>query len=560
MPASIRPFLAVAAQIVWSATVLLAQPSGWQPSRQATVAGDRITESLLRAHIRFLSHDLLEGRGPGSRGDQLAQLYIATQLESLGLKPAARDGSWIQKVPLVGVTTTPPARVDFRSASGAVTLQHHTEMMLTSGQQAPQVSVKDAELVFVGYGIQAPEYQWDDFKGVDVKGKILLMMNNDPEDDPQLFAGKRRLYYGRWDYKYEMAAKMGAAGALIIHTTASAGYPFQVVQTSWSGEEFELAASEGPRTNIRGWLTEEAAKKVCQLAGKDLDSLRAAAQSRDFSPVQLGVMTSIDLTCQVRQQETANVFGVLPGSDPELSKEHVIFMAHHDHLGMAAQRDARGDNIYNGAIDNASGTASLLAIAQAVASLPVRPKRSMLFAVVGAEEQGLLGSKYMAADPPVPAGYMAAVINIDGINFLGKTHDLNLIGNGKSSLDGWVEAVAKVQGRTVVPDYFPDRGYYYRSDQFSLAKIGVPGVYLHSGINVVGQPDGWGKQTLEAWVEKNYHQPSDEYREDWKMEGAIDDARLLMHVGLGLADDPALPAWNPGDEFEAARRKALNQR
>jgi Zn-dependent M28 family amino/carboxypeptidase len=269
---------------------------------------------------------------------------------------------------------------------------------------------------------------------------------------------------------------------------------------------------------------------------------------------------SANLNVSVREQATGNVFGYLPGSDPELNREHVVFMAHHDHLGMAAERDATGDNIYNGAIDNASGTASLLSMARAITAMPAAPKRSILFAFVGAEEQGLLGSKHMALDPPIPAGYMAAVINIDGINFLDKTKDINVIGNGKSNLDGVVEKVAGWQKRAVVPDYFPDRGYYYRSDQFSLAQVGVPGVYLHSGVNVVGKPDGWGKEQLEIWTEKTYHQVSDEFDPNWDLAGAVEDAQLLLQVGLEVADAPEMPAWNVGDEFEAARKKAIADR
>ena len=532
----------------------------WRPSKDNAAAAEKISEELLRANIRFLADDLLEGRGPGSRGDELAQLYIATQFQSRGFRPAMPDGKWTQAVPLVGVTTSPPDSVELRRGDESLVLKHHTDSMFVAGRAAETVSLDDAELVFVGYGIQAPEYQWDDFKGVDVKGKVLVIMNNDPETDPELFAGRRRLYYGRWDYKYEMAAKQGAAGAIIIHTTASAGYPYQVIQTSWSGEQFELKESEGARMDVRGWVTDEAAQRLFKLAGKSLDDLRAAAQSRDFQPVSLGVRLTLELQSKVREQTTANVFGVLPGSDPELSRETVIFMAHHDHLGIAAQRDAQGDNIYNGAIDNASGTAALLAIARALAALPEPPRRSIMLAAVGAEEQGLLGSKYMAEHPPIAPGYMSAVINIDGVNFLGRTHDLNLIGNGKSNLDPLVERVAKWQGRVVTPDYFPDRGYYYRSDQFSLAKVGVPGVYLHAGINVVGKPDGWGKEQLEAWVEKTYHQPSDEYSEDWDLTGAIDDIRLLWHVGLMVADGQSAPAWNKGDEFEAARLEAIRSR
>lgn len=532
----------------------------WKPVPEVEQALQQITDGALRGNIRFLADDLLEGRGPGSRGDELAQRYIATQFEMLGMKPAAADGSWYQRVPLVGVTTKAPDEVEFQCAGQSLRLKRHDDIVSTSGKAQAQVSLKNVELVFVGYGIQAPEYQWDDFKDVPVAGKVLVFMNNDPESDPTLFAGKRRLYYGRWDYKYEMAAKLGAAGALIIHTTPSAGYPFQVVQTSWSGEEFELKDRKGPRIDLRGWLTEDAAYRLFKLASQDLDGLRTAAQTREFKPVPLGIKLSLDMTCDVREQTTGNVFGLLPGSDPVLSKETVVFMAHHDHLGLAAARDARGDNIYNGAIDNASGTAAMLAIARAVVALPKKPKRSILFAAVGAEEQGLLGSKYMADNCPIAPGYLAAVINIDGINFLGKTHDVNLIGNGKSNLDHWVEAVAKYQGRVVTPDHFPDRGYYYRSDQFSLAKVGVPGVYLHSGINLVGKPDGWGKQRLEEWVDKTYHQPSDEYDPKWDLAGAIEDTRLLAHIGLILADDPHMPQWNSGDEFEAARKQAIAAR
>ncbi len=520
----------------------------------------QINDSALRAGIRFLADDLLEGRGPGSRGDALAQRYIATQWEALGLKPASEERTWYQAVPLVGVTTRVPPEIVFRRGGKSITLKYIEDMIATSGKAQAKTSVRDAELVFVGYGIQAPEYQWNDFKNTDLKGKILLVMNNDPEDDPNLFAGKRRLYYGRWDYKYEMAAKLGAAGAIIIHTTPSAGYPFQAVQTSWTGEEFELKNTSGPRLDMRGWVSETSAYKLAQLAGQDLDRLRQVAQTREVQPVPLGITLSLELSCQIREQNTGNVLGLLPGSDPEMSRETVVFMAHHDHLGFAAQRDQRGDNICNGAIDNASGTAALLAIARAMAALSDRPKRSILFAAVGAEEQGLLGSKYLAEHSPIHPGDLAAVINIDGVNILGRTHDVNVIGNGKSSLDRWVESVAKWQGRVVTPDYFPDRGYYYRSDQFSLAKVGVPGVYLHSGVNVVGKPDGWGKQQLEEWVEKYYHQPSDEYRDDWDLSGAIDDIRLLAHVGLAIANDPNLPTWNPGDEFEAARNSALKNR
>jgi Zn-dependent M28 family amino/carboxypeptidase len=476
------------------------------------------------------------------------------------LQPAAPGGGWYQPVPLVGYRTSPPPRITLRNADRSVELLRMQDFVFSSGRAATKVAIENAELVFVGYGMIAPEYQWDDFKGEDLRGKVVVIMNNDPSDDPELFAGKRRLYYGRWDYKYTMAAKQGAIGAIIIHTTPSAGYPFQVVQTSWSGEEFQLKDNPDPPMELRGWFTEDAARRVVALSGYDLDQLRASAESREFKPVRLGTTLSVSMDCEVREQTTGNVIGVLPGSDPQLSKEMIIFMAHHDHLGMSAERDVRGDAIYNGAVDNASGVSALLAIAKACARLEHRPKRSLMFACVGAEEQGLLGSAYFAKHPPVPAGFLAAVINIDGINTIGPTRDVNAIGLGKSTLDQIVQRVAAWQGRDVTPDQFPDRGYYYRSDQFSLAKIGVPGVYLHSGIHVIGKPEGWGKSKLEEWTETKYHQTSDEFDEQWDLRGAIQDIYLLFYTGMIAAQDNEFPQWTPGDEFEAARTRALRER
>jgi Zn-dependent M28 family amino/carboxypeptidase len=554
----------VAAAIVSSylALALNCQPSFAQqaaPPEAAHVAAAElaINEPALRGHIRFLASDLLEGRGPGSRGDELAQQYIAAQFESLGLKPILLGNSWFQSVPLVGVTARIPDTVTFRQGQQSLELKRHDDYVFACGNAQSEVAIDDAEVVFVGYGIEAPEYQWDDFKGADLRGKILLMMNNDPAGDPELFAGKRRLYYGRWDYKFESAARQGAAGAILIHATESAGYPYQVVQTSWSGEEFELDEAKGPRVKMRGWMTEDASRRMVKLTGKDLDALRAAAERRDFRPVPLGVTLSVAFSCDVRKGKTANVLGMLPGSDPKLARQAVIFMAHHDHLGVGERRNDEGDNIYNGAKDNASGTGALLTIARACAELPKRPARSILFAAVGAEEQGLLGSLYLAEHPPIEVGNMAAVINIDGINTLGPTRDVQVIGLGKSNLDELVGKVARWQKRAVTPDQFPDRGYYYRSDQFSLAKAGVPGVYLHSGTHVIGKPEGWGKKQIEEWTRTHYHQPSDEYQESWDLRGAVEDVRLLYYVGLQAAEQPALPQWNAGDEFEAARKAAL---
>ena len=516
-----------------------------------------INEASIRGHVRFLADDLLEGRGPGSRGDELTQLYIATQFETLGLQPAAGNEKWLQPFPLVGVRTIAPPNVVFKKGDNTVSLKSVEDFMSTIGRPAEKARLEDAELVFVGYGIEAPEYDWDDYKDVDLTGKVLVMMNNDPASDPELFEGRRRLYYGRWDYKYEIAAEKGAAGAIIIHTTPSAGYPWQVIQTSWSGEEFELLGNESKRLELKGWGTEDGLREVVKMSGLDLDELRKQAESRDFRPIPLGTTLSIELEGVVRKQNTANVLGLLPGSDPELSDEVLIYMAHHDHLGMGAERDLRGDNIYNGAVDNATGVAALLTMAKAYGQMNPPPKRSILFAAVGAEEQGLLGSRFFAENPTLKPGKMAAVINMDGTNIIGRTHDVNVIGYGKSNLDSVVAAVAKSQKRIVTPDHFPDRGYYYRSDQFSLAKIGVPGVYLHSGIEVVGKPAGWGKQQLDEWVEKIYHQPSDEYSEDWNLSGALEDTRLLYEVGRRIANQANMPAWTAGDEFEAARKQAI---
>ncbi|HEX8441271.1 M20/M25/M40 family metallo-hydrolase, partial [Archangium sp.] len=423
----------------------------------------------LRAHIGFLASDLLEGRGPGTRGDALAQQYIATQFQLLGLKPAGPNGSYLQPFELVGMMGHPET-LTFTTASGSTQLQYHEDFVAYSGVQAEVSSLQDSELVFVGYGIQAPEYEWDDFKGMDLRGKTLLILNSDPEDDPKLFAGKARLWYGRWDYKYAQAAKVGAAGAIIIHTTQSAGYPWQVVQTSWSGEQFELPASgERPRLQVKAWATDEASRQVVQLAGKDLDTLREAARKRDFRPVPLGMKVSTRFATQVRRRPTANVLALLPGSDPKLAREVVLYTAHHDHLGAKADAKPGEDAIYNGAVDNASGVAAMLEVAKAFTALPKAPPRSILFAAVAAEEQGLLGSQYLAEHLPVHPGRVAANVNIDGLNIHGRTRDVTVIGLGKSSLDKPLTALAHAQGRLVRADQLPDRGFFYRSDQFNFA-------------------------------------------------------------------------------------------
>jgi Zn-dependent M28 family amino/carboxypeptidase len=536
------------------------------PATRATVVtpGEKKAASAIRAEgirsdVRFLASDLLEGRGPATRGDQLAQTYIAARMEAIGLEPAAPGGGWLQPFDIVGIRSRNPDTIRLRRGGEAVDLRYRDDFIAFSGLAQDTVRIEDAEVVFVGYGIVAPEYDWDDYKGADFKGKVLLIMNNDPADDPKLFAGKTRLYYGRWDYKYEMAGRRGAAGAIIIHTTPSAGYPWQVVQTSWTGEGFSLPDDPAPRVSVKAWATEDASRKIARLGGQDLDALRAAAERKEFRPVPLGVTLSLTLNNEVQKKQTANVIGRVAGRDPLVAKEAVIYTAHHDHLGKKQDAAPGEDAIYNGALDNASGVAAILAVAEAMKALPQPPRRSVYFAAVAAEEQGLLGSKYLAQHPPVPVGRMAADINVDGVNIWGRSRDITMIGLGKSSLDDWVRALAAMQGRQVVPDQFPDKGYFYRSDQFSLAKVGVPAAYLEAGTEILGKPPGWGKEQHDAYEARDYHQPSDELRETWDLSGAVEDAQLIFYLGARVGNAAVMPAWKPGDEFEAARKKALEE-
>lgn len=522
----------------------------------AARAAASITRDVLEAPIRFLADDLLEGRGPATRGDELARLYIATELEQLGLQPVQPDGSWQQPFDVVSINTKMPDTWTFRAKSGDVSFKRHDDFILGSGQQKAHGSVNNAELVFVGYGIEAPEYKWSDYEKTDVRGKIVVVMNNDPDWDPKLFEGTKRLYYGRWGYKYEEAARQGAAGVIIIHTTPSAGYPFSVVQTSWSGNQFELPAENEPRLQLKAWMTEDAIRRLFTAAGHDYDKLIASAKSTKFKPVPLGLRTSIDVQADISRVKTANVLGLLPGSDPVLKNEVVVITAHHDHLGIGSP-DESGDKIYNGALDNATGTSVVLAIAKAFTELPRAPRRSILFLFVGAEEQGLLGSQYYATHPTWPAGRFAANINFDGANVLGRTKDVAIIGAGKSNLETLLTHFAQQQGRVTHPEEFPDRGFYYRSDQFSFAKVGVPALYFDAGTDYAGRPPGWGKQQMEAWEAKHYHQPSDEVTDEWNYEGMIEDAQLGFYTALAAANSSVAPAWNPGDEFEATRKKAL---
>jgi Zn-dependent M28 family amino/carboxypeptidase len=528
------------------------------PTPAEKTAAKQLTPELLRAHVQFLSSDLLEGRAPATQGDQLTQQYIAAQFAALGLKPAAPDGTYFQRFDIVGTNGNPDTLTFTAGAEKKATFKYRDDFMAVSGLQTPETRLTDAELVFVGYGIQAPEYGWDDYKGVDVRGKVLVMMNNDPADDPKLFAGKARLYYGRWDYKFEIANKLGAAGAIVIHTTPSAGYGWNVIQTSWAGEQFDAWPQDAAHVlQFRGWLTEDASRKVFALTGKDLDALRATAETREFKPVPLGVKLSTRFANEVKKKQTANVLALLPGSHPTLSKQWVAYTAHHDHLGRKEGANPGEDDIYNGAQDNASGVAQVIGIAKAFTSLPKAPPRSILFAAVAAEEAGLLGSQYLAEHPPIPAGRIAGVVNVDGANIFGRTKDVTIIGMGKSSFDGVITAMAKSQGRVTKADPLSDRGFFYRSDQFSFAKVGVPATYFDAGVDYVGKPAGWGEKQRAEWERTNYHQPSDQLTPDWNFDGAVQDAQLYFFVGSYVARDPKMPTWNKGDEFEGIRKKSL---
>ena len=525
----------------------LSLPVGFEAAESASTA------TTLEQHTVALSAESMEGRGPGTDGDRRARQYLAETMSAFGIQPAFPDG-WEQALTLVSIESEAPQQWSFSTPDAAVDLRFWDDYIAASGLQSETVAIDAAEVVFVGFGIQAPEHGWNDFKGVDLTGKVLLMLNNDPDWDPDLFEGTRRLYYGRWDYKYESAAAQGAAGAIIVHTTPSAGYPWQVVQTSWTGPQFELPAGEEERVRIKAWVPEEAAAQIVALAGRELSELVEAARHRDFEPVPLRVTTSLALKNSIDEATSANVGGLLQGSD--LAHEVVVYTAHHDHYGIG-EPDAQGDAIYNGARDNASGCAALLTVAEAFTRLSEPPRRSILFLFVAAEEQGLLGSEYYARNPSFEPGRIAANINLDGVNIWGKANDLTYIGYGKSTLDGVVEAAADRQNRIVKGDQFPDRGHFYRSDQFNFAKIGVPAIYIGKPTEIVGRPEGWGREQMNAWEASHYHQPSDEIDDTWNLDGAVDDTRVAFVCGLAVAEDENLPAWNAGDEFEAARLSAL---
>ena len=524
---------------------------------QQKIGSSGINEATLRAHIKFLADDMLEGRGTGARGGELAAKYIAAQLEATGAKGAGENGSFFQPVSLVGVKADPGTVLTISGASGSENFKFADDFVAFTGAQTEAVNA-DADLVFVGYGINAPEQKWNDYKGADTdyRGKILVMLVNDPpatSAEPNLFGGKALTYYGRWTYKYEEAARRGAVGVILLHTDQSAGYPWGVVRTSNGSWRFDIARTASDTTpflQFRSWVTDEAARRLMKVAGQDLDALRAKAATRDFQPVKLGLKATLNLKSEVKRVAAPNVVGMIEGSDPQLKNEYVVYSAHWDHLGVGAP-NKDGDTIYNGALDNASGVAVVLAIAETIARMPAaqRPKRSSLFLFPTAEEQGLLGAEWYAKHPVVPLDKTAANVNLDSMNVLGPTQDFIPLGAERSSLKALVDAVARDMNLRVSPDTRPEQGSFYRSDHFPFAKVGVPSISLKEGNDYVGRSKEWGEEQFRAYNTAHYHQPSDEMRDTWDFRGMIQEGEIALAIGRMIANVPEKPRFNPGDEF-----------
>ena len=538
-------------------------PGAPAPSRDAVsvhlpsdafAAMESIDPEHIRWHVRFLSHDLLEGRGTGQRGGDIAAEYIATQFAEYGLKPAGDNGSYLQKVPLVGITMLPETHFVLLPKQGApMDLKPLDEYVAYDQTQQPQSDV-DAEIVYVGYGIEAPEYNWDDYKGVDVRGKVLLMLVNEPpSDDPTFFKGKALTYYGRWTYKYEEAARKGAVGVILIHQEDMASYPWEVVRNSNSGEKSYLKL-EGQALKVASWVQLDVANKLVAGSGIDLDKMMADARSRDFHPVDLGAKLRAHMVSKVRNFESNNVLAMLPGSSRSLKDQAVMYTAHYDHLGI--RPGIPGDNIYNGAADNATGCGILLELARAYSVARDRPGRSVIFASVTAEEQGLLGSEYLGKHPPIPAGKIALDLNYDDVQPHGAPEEVEVSGAERTTFYPWVQATAKEFRLTIRPDARPEAGHFYRSYHFSLARVGIPSFSVNEGMKFKGHDEAWGVAQDKEYTEKHYHQPSDEYHPEMDFTGDSAMARFGFALGWEAANISHLVGWQKGDEFEAARAKS----
>jgi Zn-dependent M28 family amino/carboxypeptidase len=526
-----------------------------------------IDPAAVLTHVKALASDAFEGRAPGTTGEEKTVAYLVDAFRTLGLKPGNPDGTFVQKVPLVGITpTAAPLTIRGGSAGAApATLRWRDDVVAWTRRVTDEVAVDASELVFVGYGVEAPEFGWDDYKGVDVAGKTLVMLVNDPPVpdpttptalDPKTFGGRAMTYYGRWTYKYEIGAKKKAAAVLLVHETGPAGYPFAVVQ-GMGGEQFTFVTpgKNMDRAAIEGWITLDQARALLTRAGQDFDRLKAQATTRAFTPVPLGLTASMTIRNTLRRVDSQNVVARLEGSDPATKDEHVVFTAHWDHFGVG--EPVAGDRIYNGAKDNATGTAALLETARAFTRLAKPPRRSILFLAVTAEERGLLGSEYYATQPLYPLAKTLADINMDALNVNGRTKDLTVIGLGASELDDYAWAAAREQGRVLKPDAEPEKGFYYRSDHFNFAKLGVPALTVDEGTEFIGKPAGFSEQVRAKWTADVYHKPSDEVTSDWDLSGLAEDVQLLFAVGYRVAEADRFPAWAPGHEFKAIRDAQL---
>jgi Zn-dependent M28 family amino/carboxypeptidase len=520
----------------------------------AFAAMETINPEHIRWHVRFLSHDLLEGRGTGQRGGELAAEYIATQFAEYGLKPAGDNGSYLQKVPLVGITTLPETQfVLLPKQGGAMKLKPLDEYVAYDQTQQAESDV-DAEIVYVGYGIEAPEYNWDDYKGADVRGKVLLMLVNEPpSDDPKFFKGKALTYYGRWTYKFEEAARKGAVGVILIHREDMASYPWEVVRNSNSGEKSYLKV-ESTGLKVASWVHLDVAKKLAAASGMDLEKMMADARTREFHPVNLGAKLKAHMVSKVRPFESSNVLAILPGASRKMNDEAVMYTAHYDHFGI--RPDMPGDNIFNGAADNATGCGILLELARAFSVAKDRPGRSVIFAAVTAEEQGLLGSEYLGKHLPVPAGKIALDLNYDNVQPFGAPEEVQVSGAERTTFYPWVQAMAKEFRLAIRPDARPEAGHFYRSDHFSLARVGIPSFSINEGMKFKGHDEAWGLAQDKEYTEKRYHQPSDEYRPEMDFTGDSAVARFGFALGWEAASFTKLIGWQKGDEFEAARIKS----
>jgi Zn-dependent M28 family amino/carboxypeptidase len=558
--ASLLPVLLLLAACGRDAPTPPASPGEPPASAPAHAFSPAITAADYAEHLRTLASDAFEGRAPGTRGERLTTAYLSEQFARIGLEPGYR-GEWFQPVPMVEITRNEESPLVLRQGDEEVVLQPNREVVIGSTRPVDRIGIQDSPLVFVGYGIVAPEYDWNDYQGIDVTGKTVVVLVNDPgfaTQDPALFRGNSMTYYGRWTYKYEEAARQGAAGALIIHETEAASYPWEVVENSWTGPQFDLPDGNGavPRLDVQGWISGEAAAALFARAGHDLSALMALAKSRDFRAVDLDTTASASIGQRVRTASSNNVIGVLPGS--EAPEETVLFMAHWDHLGRIFGRPG-SEGIFNGAIDNASGVAALLELAEAFAAGP-RPRRSLVFAAVTLEESGLLGSRWYAENPPFPLETTAAVINMDAMTIVGPTRDVVVIGYGNSELEDYLREAAEAQNRIVVQEAHPERGYYYRSDHFNFAKAGVPALYAKGGTDHVEKGQAYGQAIQDDYNQNRYHKPSDVFDPDWDLRGVVQDIELLKAVAWRIASERRWPNWYEGTEFRAIRDQSAAAR